>query len=316
MGHWAPLLFLLPVIAGAQQPSYFPIDLGNEWVYRIDSRIVSAQYQTWRVDRIETRAGVKWSVIQIIGPGTGFAESFFRVDDQGRIYQPKGDSEALFFDPVAFSEQSTLKFMGRGGGYIGPLGSFSDTIAYRNDSNGFHFETGVLVRGVGLVSSTDSILGGSSGGFSEGRTLLEARLAGGVRLGPVPAASTELSLESLTLDVTGKKVTNCALPCYFAACGLVPFYDPPGTYRPCAQARVRVNAWPAASPARIALRLTAPDGETAWQTTLADRVALGAVYVQVPLYAKPNEPFPPGAYRLQLTLDEGAATASLPVEIR
>ena len=80
------------------------------------------------------------------------------------------------------------------------------------------------------------MLTGSSGGFTQGRTLVEATVAG-IRF-PAPAPALKLGMESLTLDVTGRHVTNCAVPCYFVACGLVPGADPPGTYKPCAQARV------------------------------------------------------------------------------
>ena len=50
----------------------------------------------------------------------------------------------------------------------------------------------------------------------------------------------------VNLDVTGKNVTNCAIPCYFAACGLAGPVDPPGTYKPCARARV-ASASPSAT---------------------------------------------------------------------
>ena len=63
------------------------------------------------------------------------------------------------------------------------------------------------------------------------------------------------------------------------------------------------------------MQIEGPDGATLWQSILGDNAARGAAYVQVPLYPAPNEPFPPGRYRLQLVVDD-AASASLAFEIR
>jgi len=51
-------------------------------------------------------------------------------------------------------------------------------------------------------------------------------------------------VESSILDVSSGNVTNCAVPCYFVACGLTPGADPPGTYKPCFQAGVRLEHLP------------------------------------------------------------------------
>jgi hypothetical protein len=317
MTRWVPLLLLLPAAAFAQTAavaSYFPLDPGDEWVYRIDSRAATADYQTWRIDRVETRAGVKWSVMQIIGPGSTFAESWFRADEQGRVYQPNGDSETLFFDPSATYGPAILKVTTRGT-YSGPGGSFSDVVFYQNTSAALLFETGVLARGVGLVTSTQTMQTGSSGGFTQGRRLVEATLAGGAAIRST-SPSLELGLESLELNVSGRKVTNCAVPCYFVACGVAPGYDPLDTYRPCAQARARVAGWPGETPPHLSLRLSGSDGATVWQTALGENAARGVVYLQVPLYAVRNQPFAPGRYRLQLTVDDGSAASSLAFEIR
>jgi len=294
--------------------SYFPLDVGNEWVYRIDARQATALYQTWRVDRTEEAAGATWAVMRIVGPGDTFLEMRFRADPDGRVYQLKADGPELFLDPLTQTGAAELQYTGRGGGYTSALGSFADTYQYRNQSQSMVLETGVLARGVGLLSSTQSLIAGSSGGFSQGRTLVEATLAGGLRIGGKSVAF-ELGMESLTLDVTGRKVTNCAIPCYFVACAIAPGYDPPDTYKPCAQARVRGGGWSGDAPA-VRLELIAPDGAVAWRTTLGSEAARNGVsYVQVPLYGSPNQPFAPGAYRLQATAGD-AALASLAVEIR
>jgi hypothetical protein len=72
------------------------------------------------------------------------------------------------------------------------------------------------------------------------RTLVEADVAGGIHFSALQS-TMELSIESLNLDVSGMKATNCAVPCYFAACYPAPGADPAGTYKPCAQARVALK---------------------------------------------------------------------------
>ena len=178
-------------------------------------------------------------------------------------------------------------------------------------------ETGTLARGMGLLTSNTQMLSGSSGGFTQGRTLVEATVAGGIHF-PAPVPSVQLGMESLSLNVSGQKATNCAVPCYFVACGLVPGADPPGTYKPCAQARVGLANWPAGASRAVRVQFVAPDGTTRFDQTLNLDVspAESVIFVQVPLYSAPNLGLPAGLYQLLAKTADGTAQSTLAVQIQ
>ena len=307
-----------PVLAALATGTYFPLDVGDRWVFRIDTRFVTASYQTWRVDRTEDRGGQAWSVIAIEESGALLAESYFRDGGQGRIYYLTGAGELLFLDPAALSEpEPVLAVTGRDGSFTTALGTFPDALSYRNAINPLLVENGTLVRGIGVVASRQDVMAGSSGGFSLGRTLVEASLAGGLHFS-LDAPSLQLGLESLTLNVSGKQVTNCAVPCYFVACGLTPGADPPDTYKPCARARVQLSNWPVGASRSVRLQLVATDGTAAFDRTLTLDAALseGVGFVQLPLYSAPNQPLVAGAYQLLATTGGDMAQASLTLQIQ
>ncbi len=314
--RFAILIFLTASVLPAQSGSYFPLDVGDRWVYRIDDRQITASYQTWRIERVDQIAGAAYSVMAVEGPGSIFAEFWFRAGSDGRVYILTGYGEHLFLDPSGQpASQAELQVEGKGGPASTPLGNFPDTLNYQNNM-GLILETGTLARGVGLLTSSATMMSGSSGGFTQGRTLVEATVAG-IRF-PAVARSVQLGMESLDLNVSGKQVTNCAVPCYFVACGLVPTTDPPGTYKPCAQARVELANWPANLSRAVRLELLAPDGSAAYdQTVTLDNASIESViFIQVPLYSAPNQPLPPGTYQLAARTADGAAQSSLAVKIR
>ena len=53
------------LLAALATGTYFPLDVGDRWVYREDTRLGTAAYQTWRVDRAENQNGYTYSVIAI-----------------------------------------------------------------------------------------------------------------------------------------------------------------------------------------------------------------------------------------------------------
>jgi hypothetical protein len=178
-------------------------------------------------------------------------------------------------------------------------------------------ESGVLARGVGLLSSTTDMITGSSGGSTLIRTLVEAHVAGGIDF-PAPQPSMELGMESLNLNVSGMQVTNCAVPCYFVACYLLPGADPAGTYKPCARARVALKNWPSGQSRTVTLQLLAPGGSAAFNSTFTmDSSATDSVtFLQVALYSAPNQPLAPGAYQLTAATADGAAQSAVAVKIQ
>ena len=308
------LLFLAPFLPAQ---SYFPLEVGDHWVYRADSRISTGNYQTWRIDRTETINGNQYFVMGVYGIAGLLGESKFRTDASGRILILTGDGDQLFLDPRRNGDPGQLHPGGAGGRYTTAVGTFDDTLPYTNPQ-GLLFETGQLGRGVGLLWSSTQLLTGSSGGFSDGRVLVEAVVGGGA-IRYTATAGFHVGMESLTLDVTGKNVTNCILPCYFAACGLGgPQPDPPGTYKPCARARVSLENWPTDASHTVHVRLLAPDA-----TVLSDQKytlpsAPGDVVytTQVPLFSAPNQPYPPGAYQLNAATEDGSGQGTVTVTIR
>ena len=305
------------VLAALATGTYFPLDVGDRWVYRLDDRLNMAQYQTWRVDRAATQGGNTYSVIAIEGPDSLYAEYWFRADSSGRVYILTGNGDQIFLDPTIVGPNSgEVQLTAKGGAVATPLGTFPDTVSYANPM-GLEYETGVLARGLGVLSSTTDMETGSSGGPTLIRTLIEAEVAGAIRF-PALEASMELGMESLSLNASGKQVTNCAVPCYFVACGLAPGAAPAGTYKPCARARVALRNWPVGQSRTVRLQLLAPDGSVAFDQTFTMDSAAGesVSFVRVPLYSAPNQPLPAGAYQLSVKSADGAAQSSLTVQIQ
>ena len=225
------------VLAALATGTYFPLDVGDRWVYRLDDRLNMAQYQTWRVDRAATQGGNTYSVIAIEGPDSLYAEYWFRADSSGRVYILTGNGDQIFLDPTIVGPNSgEVQLTAKGGAVATPLGTFPDTVSYANPM-GLEYETGVLARGLGVLSSTTDMETGSSGGPTLIRTVIEAEVAGAIRF-PALEASMELGMESLSLNVSGKQVTNCAVPCYFVAC-----ISRPGPTQPAPTSRARGRGW-------------------------------------------------------------------------
>jgi hypothetical protein len=313
------LLMVLPALPGQTIGSYFPLEVGDRWVYRADDRFFTGRYETWRIDRTQSINGQQYFVLTVYTASGVTGESNFRADDEGRIYILTGNGEQLFLDPRPNGNSGQLRPGGLAGKYITTVGTFTDTLLYSNIlGGGLLIENGQLGRGVGLLWSNTTMLSGSSGGFTNGRALVEAVVDGG-KTHYTATAGLRVGMESLTLDVTGKNVTNCILPCYFVACGLGgPQPDPPGTYKPCARARVSLENWPADAGRTVHVRLIAPD-----KTVLSDQkydlpnVSGEVVYTtQVQLYSAPNTPYPAGTYQLAASTEDGATQSTVNVVIK
>ncbi len=307
-----------PVATALGSSPYFPLQVGNVWVYRINSRVVTSSYVMRRVVRTETIGGKIWFVV-----ADGSVETHYRTDDLGRVYQLDfSGAEKLWLDPTATPDPSaTLKVQYKGIPYRGALGSFADSLGYQN-FGGLIIETGTFVRGIGLVSNSGDMITGSSGGFTSGLDLVWARVGANLRFG-APATGVELSVESTDLDLSGGGVTNCAVPCYFTACGIAPGADPAGTFKPCFQSGVRLHdPSPFESGRVVVFDLLDSNGTAVFhvtqQVTAGGEQEDGVIYQQIPLYSAPNVPVPLGAYRLRATISTvdgqtGAAEANLRV---
>jgi len=288
---------------GLKAGSFFPLQVGNTWVYRLDSRVSNSDYVTYTISGTEDLNGQRYYVMTSDSGGV----SRLRGDGLGRIYTFTGTaaapSETLLLDPDSVVIAP----------FKGALGTFPEGAAKRVPGG---FETQVYVRGIGLAHSEIQSPTGSSGGFLSGMDLVEVRLDG-VHLA-IPAPGLSLSVENTVLDVSGKKVTNCVVPSYCAACGFIN----PGTYKPCAQARVDGNA---ARPYTLELELQDAAGRVVFKAPASAGPAGELLrYIQLELYSQANQPvpvvstLPPGAYTLVTRLRSGVdvlATASLALRI-
>ena len=83
------------VCSPAGDTLYFPLQVGNEWVYRVNDRQSTSRYMVWRIPRAEVIGGKLWFVVaqtpaiaeffrELQEPVTD--EMRFRSDEQGRIY--------------------------------------------------------------------------------------------------------------------------------------------------------------------------------------------------------------------------------------
>jgi hypothetical protein len=289
---------------------YLPLQVGNQWTYRVNSRLATSTYTVWRVDRAEAIGGNVWFVLV---EGSPDAVERFRPGEQGRVYRLRSDGqEELWLDPQAIgSTSASLQVLSRGP-FQGAIGSFSDALSFRQFGT-LILDNGYLVRGLGLASRRSDMLSGSSGGFFQSLDLVEARIDGKI-LFTTAAVTVGLSVEATDVDVTGHNVTNCAVPCYFVACGFFPT-DPPGTYKPCFQTRVHLQGPP--REVNVGLDLLDSSGSVALHqerpvTVPPEQDAV--VFVQLPLYTEPNRPVTPGAYTVRATV--GGSTATIRVQIR
>ncbi len=297
--------FAPSVLAALAAESYFPLRAGYRWTYRGYSRQVSSFYETRTITGTTLIAGETWYEMTFESPGATRTE-LYRTDEEGRVYRRIGVVEELYLDPTATpSGSAVLRITGRRRGIGTSIGRLPDAVDYTR-SQALIQESGTFVRGVGFIGSTANVLAGSSGGFSNSLDLVEASL--GALQFAAPSAALELGVESATIDVSSRRATNCAVPCYFVACGLVPGADPPGTYKPCAQVRVR-SAGIGGAP--VVLELRDATGRVLHSTTVSGGVAVR----QAALYDESGVPFLPGVYRLVATAGE-AASAALTVTLR
>jgi hypothetical protein len=282
-----------PVAAGLAAASYLPLDIGNRWIYLTNSRLATAQYVQWLVTGAQTVGGQLWFVIQVSSSGMQSTSSasfqmLMRQDSGGRIYTLQNGQAALWLDPNTPQDPTAqLQVVGRGP-QQNPLGAFADGLNY-SDFNVLTLETGTLVRGLGLTSSSTNMLTGSSGGFVQSMDLVEARIDGHL-LFAIPVSSLQLSMEAAALD-------------------------PPGTYKPCFKAGVKLGA--EASTASVDLSVLDASGNVLAQTTMSlipDDGGRTEGYYQMPLYTAPNQPFAPGNYRLSAT--SGGSSAVLAFQVQ
>ncbi|MBK5290095.1 MAG: hypothetical protein JJE04_00180 [Acidobacteriia bacterium] len=322
------------VTCGDSSRSMLPLAVGNQWVYQYSSRQITSDYQTWTVTRSQEVDGKVYYVLAI----DGRENTAYRTAASGKIFvkgpADPASSERLWLDPGIPQDQSgILQITGAEPEATVPAGAFHNGNRFRT-GGGLEISMGVIVAGVGIVSRQTGLLAGSSGGFLNGIELVYARL-GDRTVYSAPELSFSLSTDSHVLTLQPGKVTNCAVPCYFVACGLGPGADPPNTFKPCLRARLTLR-----NTSAVPLELMFPDSRIFEVELLREngqavyRRSSGAfppeqpkvIYQQgethylqqVPLYSVPNQPIAPGRYTLSASIesmDGHKFTATVPVLI-
>lgn len=291
--------------------SYFPLQVGNTWVYRVNNRNVTASYLIFTIGGTEVVNGMTYYDMSSGGVIVGR----YRGDDTGVIHALTASGDQVYLDPTASSAQATA--------YSGPLGTFSDALGLTSNPSSLEMDQSIFVRGIGLANLQAQELAGSSGGFLDSMDLVEVRL-NGVRLS-VPAASLNLAIESTDLDLTDQTAPNCPLPCYYVACGLGgPQPDPPGTYRPCVEIRLETTALQTANTVQV--QFLDATGTAVYSTAVLGAASGNSFnYIRVPLYTVPASTTPSSAFTLlsagnyQLVgqaLASGAVIASSSINVR
>lgn len=73
-------LLLFSLSAFGYSPDYFPLQVGNQWVYRVTG-LGQPSYVTVSVTRVEERQGERWASVEGLAP----APVLLRHDDEGRL---------------------------------------------------------------------------------------------------------------------------------------------------------------------------------------------------------------------------------------
>ncbi len=269
---------------------WWPLEVGNEWHFRLNNRLVTGSHAVWRVARKEEIDGVQWSVLD---PGPN-GPTRLRSDGEGRIYRLDASGREILLLGPAGIETGAWAPGGRTPNAGTLAGTFSDELSWTGPVAGLGKESGRLARGVGPTYYQVDVVAGSSGGFGEGLTLLEA-VVGGARFSP-DYPRIGLVLEAKTVRFGVKSARNCAIPCYFTACFGA---DLPTTYKPCIEVSVSGGAGK--------LTLLDPSGAPVFETP-----APGG-WVRIPLYREPATLLPAGRYTVQATVD--GTTIAHPLDI-
>ena len=267
--------------------SYVPLQVGNTWVYRVNNRQITNDYLVRSITGTQIVNGQTYYVLKQTYPGPEAVVTMLRGDDAGVIYQLNGSTESVYLDASSIPGRAP---------FTGLIGTFPDSLSLTT-SAGITLSTTTFVRGVGLASMQTNLLSGSSGGFTNGLDLVEARLDGVVLA--LPASRLTLAIDNPELDLTNQKAPNCAVPCYFVACGIAGA-DPAGAYRPCVETRVETSYGQAHS---VQLQLFNPSGGLVYNTTADVDASGGLEYFRLPLYTSAAQSasftlLPPGVYKL------------------
>jgi hypothetical protein len=130
-----PLTLLLCASALAQQPDYFPLHVGNQWVYRV-SGTRESEPLALSITRGSSFNGVPYVLLE----GWGQGNFWLRQDANGNLYSysPEAQAERLWYSFFAEPGQAyrnelpwccgTGRVVSRNARYQGPVGNFQTAL--------------------------------------------------------------------------------------------------------------------------------------------------------------------------------------------
>jgi hypothetical protein len=295
---------------GLASSGYFPLAVGNTWVYKTNDRLLTASYVVQTISSQVYQAGQIYYVLTQTTPTLGLVDTLamLRSDSNGVIYQYVNGADQVYLDPTSSGIAS----------YTGALGTFTDAIIPPSQFNGGLIQTtSTYARGIGMVNSQSQMLSGSSGGFLQSLDLVDVKVNGFHLSLPVPKIS--LSIDNPSPNLSAQLAPNCAVPCYFVACALAPGADPPGTYRPCGQVRIDTSA--EVPFYTVLVQLLDSTGTAVFQNSSQSATPASLNYIRLPLYTgqTPFTLLPPGIYSLVGKMLLGTttlATSTIPVQVQ
>src|SRR3984957_16638299 len=108
-----------PVVdQGLASGSFFPLAVGNTWIYKYNDRIVTASYVVETISGQQYVGGRFYYVLTQTSPGPAITLALLRADSSGVIYQYTTNGEQVYLDPKSSSATP----------YSGALGVYEDAI--------------------------------------------------------------------------------------------------------------------------------------------------------------------------------------------
>jgi hypothetical protein len=187
---------------GLASGSYFPLAVGNTWVYKYNDRTVTASYVVQSITGQQVMGGQLYYVLSLTSPGPPTTVALLRADSNGVIYQYTSSGDQVYLDPTSAGATS----------YSGPLGVFNDAIKPPGQLVGsLLLNTSIYARGIGMVSFQSMLETGSSGGFTEGLDLVDVQV-NGFHLS-VPAPNIVLARKPASRRRVHRPDTPCCSNC-------------------------------------------------------------------------------------------------------
>ncbi|HTB16081.1 MAG TPA: hypothetical protein VK752_31140, partial [Bryobacteraceae bacterium] len=154
---------------GLASGSYFPLAIGNTWVYKYNDRLVTASYVVRTIAQQTYQAGQIYYILTQTSPPDPTPIAMLRADASGVVYQLTSTGEQVLLDPKSAAPAA----------YQGALGIFNDALTPPAQvAGGLIQTTTTYARGIGLIASQSTMLTGSSGGFTESLDLVDVKVDG------------------------------------------------------------------------------------------------------------------------------------------